>query len=167
MGVDLSVIGIGLKWDFIIVYESGYEWFGNNIIMKDVVDMWVQEGFINYSEELFMEYWFGKKVGQEYIIGLCRNIENDKFIIGLYGVNWEGSGDMYYKGVNMLYIICQFVDNDLFFRMMFRGLNCDFYYQIVMIVQVENYLFDYLGMDFLKIFDQYLCVIVLFMLELQ
>lgn len=156
LGTDLSGTGIGMKWDFIIVHESGHEWFGNNITSKDIADMWVHEGFTNYSEELFTEYWFGKKAGEEYVIGLRKNIENDKPIIGPYGVNEEGSGDMYYKGANMLHTIRHLVDNDTLFRKVLRGLNRDFCHQTVTTQQIEDYLSKNLNMDLSKIFDQYL-----------
>ena len=45
LGRDLSQTGWGLRWDFIIVHESGHEWFGNSITTNDLADMWVHEGF--------------------------------------------------------------------------------------------------------------------------
>ncbi|HKC37343.1 MAG TPA: M1 family metallopeptidase, partial [Chitinophagaceae bacterium] len=107
LGMDLSASGWGLKWDYIIVHESGHEWFANNITTIDIADMWVQEGFTDYSETLFTEYYYGKEAGSDYCIGTRTQIENDKPIIGPYGVNKEGSGDMYYKGGNMLHTIRQ------------------------------------------------------------
>ena len=74
-GRDVSFTGIGYKFDFIIVHESGHEWFGNNISMKDAADMWIHEGFTNYSENLFVEYWFGKKDGEDYVIGSRKGIQ--------------------------------------------------------------------------------------------
>ena len=87
---DVSGTGIGFKFDFIIVHESGHEWFGNNISMKDVADMWIHEGFTNYSENLFVEYHFGKKDAEDYVIGSRHNIKNASPIIGVYGANREG-----------------------------------------------------------------------------
>ncbi len=92
---DYSGSGVGFKFDFIIVHESGHEWFGNNISIKDAADLWIHEGFTNYSENLFVEYWFGKKDAEDYVIGSRQNIENKTPIIGTYGTNREGSGDMY------------------------------------------------------------------------
>jgi aminopeptidase N len=69
LGRDLSGTGWGLKWDFIIVHESGHEWFGNSITSKDLADMWIHEGFTNYSESLFVEQRYGKQAGQEYVHG--------------------------------------------------------------------------------------------------
>ncbi len=86
-GRDVSFTGIGYKFDFIIVHESGHEWFGNNISMKDAADMWIHEGFTNYSENLFVEYHFGKKDAEDYVIGSRKNIRNESPIIGKYGFN--------------------------------------------------------------------------------
>ena len=156
LGRDLSGTGWGLKWDFIIVHESGHEWFANNITTKDIADMWVHEGFTNYSETLFTEYFYGKKAGDEYNYGIRRNIKNDIPIIGKYGVNQEGSGDMYPKGANLLHSVRHAINNDSLFRSILIGLNTQFYHQTVTTVQVENYISLRAGFGFQKVFDQYL-----------
>lgn len=156
LGSDLSNTGVGLKWDFIIVHESGHEWYGNNITSKDIADMWIHEGFTCYSETLFTEYWFGKEDADKYCRGLRKNILNDKPVIGPYGVNTEGSGDMYYKGANMLHTIRTIYGNDSLFRMMLRKMNASFYHQTVTTQQIELFMSTELGMDLSKVFDQYL-----------
>ncbi|WP_394767174.1 M1 family metallopeptidase [Ferruginibacter sp.] len=155
-GTDLSGSGWGLKWDFIIVHESGHEWFGNNITSKDLADMWIHESFTNYSETLFTEYYYGKAAADAYVIGTRKRIVNDVPIIAPYGVNKEGSGDMYYKGGNMLHTIRQAINNDDLFRNILRGLNKIFYYQTVTTKQIENYISTQSKIDFSKVFDQYL-----------
>ena len=156
LGNDLSGTGWGLKWDYIIIHESGHEWFGNNITTKDIADMWVHEGFTDYSEALYTEYYYGKQAANEYVQGLRRNIANDKPIIGPYGVNHEGSGDMYYKGANLLHTIRQVINDDEKFRQILRGLNENFYHQTVTSKQVEDYFIQKSGKDLNKIFEQYL-----------
>ena len=155
-GTDLSATGWGMKWDYIIIHESGHEWFGNNITSNDIADMWVHEGFTDYSEPLFVECLYGIKAGDEYTQGLRRNIDNDRPVIGPYGVNKEGSSDMYAKGANMLHTIRQVIDNDEKFRQILRGLNKDFYHKTVDSKQVESYFSQKSGKDLSKIFDQYL-----------
>ncbi|MDR2122924.1 MAG: M1 family metallopeptidase [Flavobacteriaceae bacterium] len=155
-GYDRSGTGVGLNWDFIIVHESGHEWFGNSISNADVADMWIHEAFATYSETLFVEYHYGKKAADEYIVGQRKNIQNDIPIIGLYGVHQEGSSDMYDKGANMLHTIRQIIDDDDKFRDILRGLNKEFYHQTVTTRQIENYISQKSGMDLSKIFDQYL-----------
>lgn len=155
-GKDLSNTGWGLKWDFIIIHESGHEWFANNITYKDVADMWVHESFTNYSENLYTEYYFGKKAGQDYVIGTRELIANDIPIVGIYGVNQEGSKDMYYKGGNMLHTIRQVVNDDEKWRQILRGLNKTFYHQTVDGSQIEQYISQHAGRNLSKVFDQYL-----------
>ncbi|MVT11219.1 M1 family metallopeptidase [Chitinophaga tropicalis] len=155
-GTDLSGSGWGLKWDFIIVHESGHEWFGNNITTKDIADMWVHESFTNYSETLFTECQYGREAAFEYVTGTRKNIKNDIPIIGPYGVNVEGSGDMYYKGGNMLHTIRQVVNNDYVFRDILRGLNKTFWHQTVTTRQIEEYFNQKTNMNFNKVFEQYL-----------
>jgi len=153
---DISGTGIGLKFDFIIVHESGHEWFGNNISMRDAADMWIHEGFTNYSENLFVEYYWGKQMGADYVIGTRRGIRNDTPIIGTYGANREGSGDMYNKGGNLLHTVRQIVNDDAKWRSILQGLNKDFWHQTVTTQQVESYISQHAGIDLSKVFDQYL-----------
>jgi len=167
LGRDLSGSGWGLKWDFIIVHESGHEWFANNITTKDIADMWVHEGFTNYSEVLFIEYYYGKQAADEYLQGIRNTISNDVPVIGTYGVNKEGSGDMYAKGANLIHTIRQVINNDSIFRSILRGLNKDFYHQTVTSKQVENYISQKSGKDLSKIFDQYLRTTMIPVLELK
>ncbi len=155
-GRDVSSTGYGMKFDFIIVHESGHEWFANNITYRDVADMWIHESFIAYSESLFVDYFYGKEAGAAYCRGTRLNIANDRPIIGFYDVNRSGSGDMYSKGANMLHTIRQIIDNDDKWRSILRGLNEEFYHQTVTTKQIENYISDKAGIDFQLVFDQYL-----------
>ena len=155
-GRDLSGTGWGLKFDFIIIHESGHEWFANNITYKDIADMWIHESFTNYSESLFVEYYYGKKAGFEYVRGIRKNIQNDKPIVGHYDVNNEGSSDMYYKGANMLHTLRQIVNDDEKWRTILRGLNSTFYHQTVTTKQIENYLSSAVGIDLEPFFNQYI-----------
>ncbi|MGC6431018.1 MAG: M1 family metallopeptidase [Jejuia sp.] len=156
LGNDLSGTGWGLKFDFIIIHEAGHEWFANNITNKDVADMWIHEGFTSYSENLYLEYYFGKEAGAEYVIGTRKNIANDRPMIGYYNVNKEGSSDMYFKGANMLHTLRQLVEDDEKWRQMLRGLNTKFYHQTVSTQQVENYISSQFGKDLTEFFNQYL-----------
>lgn len=155
-GRDLSGTGWGLKFDFIIIHESGHEWFANNITYKDIADMWIHESFTNYSESLFVEYYYGKEAGAAYVKGTRKGIKNDRPIIGNYDVNNEGSGDMYPKGGNMLHTIRQIVNNDEKWRSILRGLNSTFYHQTVTTKQIEDYLTTEVGLDLSTVFNQYL-----------
>ena len=156
LGSDLSGSGWGLNWDFIIEHESSHEWFGNNITSKDLADMWIHESFANYSETLYTEYLFGIDAGNEYNYGTRKKIKNNVPIIAHYNVNEEGSGDMYYKGGNMLQLIRHSLNDDAKWRSILRSLGKTFYHQIVTAKQIENYISKNAGIDFSKVFDQYL-----------
>ncbi len=155
-GRDISRTGWGNKFDFIIIHESGHEWFANNITYKDIADMWIHESFIAYSEGLYVEYWFGKEAGFEYLRGIRSNIANDSPIIGPYGVNKSGSGDMYQKGATMLHMIRQVVDDDDKWRDILRGLNETFWHQTVTTEQIEGYMQEHTDFDLQPVFDQFL-----------
>ena len=156
LGRDLSRTGWGLKFDFIIIHESGHEWFANNITYKDAADMWIHEGFTAYSENLFLDYHYGSEASADYVIGTRANIQNDKPIIGTYNVNSEGSSDMYYKGANMLHTLRQLVNDDEKWRQLLRGLNKTFYHQTITTQEIENYISEFLELNLTAFFNQYL-----------
>jgi aminopeptidase N len=145
-----------MKWDFIIVHESAHEWWGNNISVKDHADMWVHESFANYAENIYAECQDGKRAGAEYVIGSRLNIKNDEPIIADYGVNGDGSGDMYYKGGAMLHMMRLIIDNDEKWRSILRGIQSTFYHQTVTGAEVESYINKQSGIDFGPVFKQYL-----------
>jgi aminopeptidase N len=153
---DSSGTGLGMEWDFIIVHESAHEWFANNITAKDNADMWVHESFANYSEGIYTECLFGKDAGARYIIGNRRGIRNDRPIIPAYGVNEQGSGDMYPKGGEMLHTMRTVLDDDAKWREILVGLNRTFRHQTVMGQQIRDYISQQAGIDFGKVFEQYL-----------
>ena len=156
LGRDLSGTGWGLKWDFIIVHESAHEWWGNSITSKDLADMWVHESFANYAENLYTECRFGKAAGAAYVIGTRSKVQNDRPIVAHFGVNAEGSGDMYYKGGNMLHTIRQLVGDDEKWRGILRGLNATFWHQTVTGAQIVEYISRESGIDLRPVFAQYL-----------
>lgn len=156
LGMDLSSTGWGLKFDFIIIHEAGHEWFANNITNKDIADMWIHEGFTAYSENLFLDYYYGEEASVAYVIGTRSRIKNDRPLIGAYGVNNEGSGDMYYKGANMLHTLRQLVEDDEKWREILRGLNAKFYHQTVTTKQIEDYIINETNKDLMAFFNQYL-----------
>ncbi|UII23110.1 M1 family metallopeptidase [Fulvivirga ligni] len=155
-GRDLSLSGWGMKFDFIIIHESGHEWFANNITYKDIADMWIHESFTAYSETLFLEYFYSKEAANEYVLGTRSSILNDRPIIGYYDVNYSGSGDMYYKGANMLHTLRQLFNDDNKWRSALRGMNEKYYHATVTTEEIENYLSEQLGKDLKPFFDQYL-----------
>ena len=155
LGRDLSRTGWGLKFDYIIIHEAGHEWFANNITYKDIADMWVHESFTTYSENLFLDYHYGKEAASDYVIGTRTGISNSSPMIGTYGVNKRGS-DLYTKGANLLHTLRQIAKDDEIWRMILRGLNSEFYHQTVDTKQIEEYITSKIGFDLTTFFDQYL-----------
>lgn len=155
-GRDGSGTGLGLTWDFIIIHESGHEWFGNNITTNDLADMYIHESFTNYSETLFLDYVYGEEAANDYNHGLRKQIQNDKPIIPVYGVNAQGSGDMYVKGGNMIHTIRHSIDDDKLFKNILTGLNMTFHNKTVDGKQIQQYISDKAGFDYSKVFKQYL-----------
>ena len=156
LGRDRSNTGVGLGFDFIIIHESGHEWFGNNITARDVADNWIHEGFTTYTETLFAEQLQGKQKAYEYVQGQRLNIKNDKPVIGPYGVHQHGSGDMYDKAANLVHMIRVMMNDDAKFRKLLRGMNEKYYHSFVTSADIESYINQVSGIDFSAIFNQYL-----------
>lgn len=155
LGRDLSGSGWGMKFDYIIIHEAGHEWFANNITYADVADMWIHESFTTYSENLFLDYHYGKQASAEYVIGMRSQVVNDRPILGIYDVHYSGSRDMYFKGANILHTLRQLVDDDEKWRQMLRGLNTHFYHKTVRSQELINYLDDQIELDLQPFFQQY------------
>ncbi|MCX6324443.1 MAG: M1 family metallopeptidase [Sphingobacteriales bacterium] len=156
LGTDRSGTGLGLKWDFIIVHESGHEWFGNSLSSYDIADMWIHEGFTTYSEVLFVEYYYGKEAAEAYLTGLWLTIANDIPVIGAYGVNREGSGDMYVKAANMIHYIRLWINDDKKFRAMLLYLTNRYAHSNLSSTIIEKELIRKSGKKLTPLFNQYL-----------
>jgi aminopeptidase N len=155
-GRDFSGSGWGKKWDFLIVHETAHEWFGNSITTYDIADKWVHESFAAYAEVLFLDDYFQKEAGTEYVIGMRRMIKNDTAIIAAYGINMEGSTDMYSKGRSLIHMIRTIINDDEIFKKILHDLNKEFYHSIVTTKDIENFINSKIQMDIAPIFDQYL-----------
>jgi aminopeptidase N len=146
----------GIDFDYIIIHETGHEWWGNKVSVKDVADLWVHEGFCTYSEVLYVEYTLGKEAAERYAFNMRKRIRNDKPIIGDYEVNNEGSGDMYNKGAVMLHTLRKYLNNDPLFFSILKGIQTEFAYETVTTKQIENYIAAKAGLDLKAFFEQYL-----------
>lgn len=153
---DISKTGHGLKFDYIIIHESGHEWFGNSITAKDVADWWIHESFTTYSEALYIDYHFGKKASQEYVHGQRMEIANDMPVQGPYGVNRSGSKDKYFKGAVLLNMIRSIINDDEKWRSILRGMGQRFYHQTTDYNEVVDYISEQADIDLKPVFEQYL-----------
>jgi aminopeptidase N len=156
LGQDLSFTGIGLLFDYITIHESGHEWFGNSITSKDIADMWIHEGFTTYSESVFVECMYGYDKAMKYINGQRMAVTNDKPIIGIFGVNKEGSGDMYFKGALMLNTLRHVMNDDTKWWAMLLKYSETYRKQVIDTDMVVNFFNKESGLNLTPIFNQYL-----------
>ena len=167
LGSDLSDTGMGMLFDFIIIHESGHEWFGNSITSRDIGGMWIHEGFTCYTGTVFLGCQYGYEKSQIYINGLKRNVQNDQPIIGPYGVNKEGSGDMYYKGALMLNTIRSVINDDAKWWTILLKYSEKFRHQIIDTKTVIDFFNTESGLDLTPVFNQYLRYSTIPSLELK
>jgi aminopeptidase N len=156
LGSDLSSTGIGLLFDYITIHESGHEWFGNSITSRDIADMWIHEGFTMYSEVVYVECQYGAEKAQKYMNGMKRNVYNDMPIIGPFGVNKEGSGDMYYKGALMLNTLRHIIHNDDLWWKIILDYSTTFKHKIIDTETVVAFFNKESNLNLTPVFNQYL-----------
>ncbi len=152
-GFDISEMN--MQWDYIIVHESGHEWWGNNVSAKDIADLWLHESFCTYSESIYVESNYDYKTAMQYINARKDNVKNLRPMIGDYDVNNEGD-DLYYKGMLVLNTIRHIIDNDELWWSILKGIQTDFAYQTITTKQIEDYISTNGGKDLSKVWDQYL-----------
>jgi aminopeptidase N len=167
LGDDLSGTGVGLLFDYIIIHESGHEWFGNSITSKDIADMWIHEGFTCYSETVYLECQYDYDKAMTYVNGQANNVQNDSPIIGKYGVNNEGSGDMYYKGSLMLNTLRHVINDDTKWWKIILDYSNTYRHKIIDTETVIAFFNKASGMNLTPIFNQYLRHTTIPTLEIQ
>jgi aminopeptidase N len=153
---DWTGVGISPRFDFIIIHESGHEWFGNAVSAADRSDMWIHEGWTTYLEALYVEYMFGHDDAIKYISGYKPKVKNERPIISARGVNATPPQDQYFKGILFLNTLRSVVDDDTKWFAMLHDLFQKFKYQNIMTEDVVAYFNSSTGMNLTPIFDQYL-----------
>ncbi len=156
LGNDLSGTGVGMLFDYITIHESGHEWFGNSVTSRDIADMWIHEGFTQYTEIVFIECQFGYEQAMKYAYGLQRNVGNRSPIIGFYGVNKEGSGDMYPKGALLLNTLRHIVNDDTKWWQTLLKYSQTFRHKIIDTKTVVDFFNTEMQMNLSAVFNQYL-----------
>jgi len=153
---DWTGVGVSLKFDFIIIHESGHEWFGNAVTAADPSDMWIHEGWTTYLECLYVEYMFGHDDAVKYVNGYKAKVKNAVPIIAERGVNAEPPQDMYFKGALFLNTLRSVVNDDPRWWKLIRDLYKRFKYKNIMTEDIVQFFDRKTGKDMTPIFNQYL-----------
>lgn len=153
---DWTGVGISPRFDFIIIHESGHEWFGNSITAADPADMWIHEGWTTYLESLYVEYRWGKADALRYLSGYRPKVRNLRPIVAERGVNAEPTQDQYFKGALMLNTLRSVVDDDARWWRLLHDFYQHFKYQNILTEDVVQYFNRQTGMNLTPIFNQYL-----------
>ncbi len=156
LGRDWTGVGISPRFDFIIIHESGHEWFGNSITAADPSDMWIHEGWTTYLESLYVEYRWGKDDAIKYLSGYRPKVVNLRPIVAERGVNAEPTEDQYFKGALMLNTLRSVVNDDAKWWALLHDFYQHFKYQNIMTEDVVAYFNQQTHMNLTPIFDQYL-----------
>ncbi|MTB51828.1 M1 family metallopeptidase [Lewinella sp. W8] len=147
-----------MDWDYIIIHETGHEYFGNSISVADHAEMWIHESFTTYMEALYVEFLYGQADAIRYLMTQKRFIQNESPILGPLDVNFDdfGSSDHYYKGAWVLHTLRHAINDDPLFFGMLRSFYQDHERSIVNTQQVIDYFSRYAQRDLGPFFEQYL-----------
>ncbi len=166
-GRDWTGVGISPRFDFIIIHESGHEWFGNAITAQDRADMWIHEGWTTYMETLYVEYRWGKADALRYTNGLKPKVKNVRPIIPPYNINAEPPQDQYFKGALMLNTLRSVLDDDAAWFAAIHDFYQHFKYRTITTDEVVTWWNGRTGLNLTPFFDQYLRHAALPTLELE
>jgi aminopeptidase N len=153
---DWTGVGISPRFDFILIHESGHEWFGNSVSAQDRADMWIHEGWTTYLESLYVEYRWGKADALKYISGFKHHVKNDAPILPAYGVNATPPQDEYFKGALMINTLRSIVDDDAKWFRILHDFYQKFKYQTITTEQVVAFFNQATGMNLTPVFNEYL-----------
>ncbi|RYG26262.1 M1 family peptidase [bacterium] len=156
LGRDWTGVGISPRFDFIIIHESGHEWFGNSVSAADVADMWIQEGWTTYLESLYCEYHYGKADALKYINGYKSKVGNRQPILQRRGINQSPPQDQYFKGALFINTLRSVVDDDKKWWAVLRKFHQTFKYKNILTGDVVRFFNQNTGMDLTPMFDEYL-----------
>lgn len=166
-GRDWTGVGISPRFDFIIIHESGHEWFGNAISARDVSDMWIHEGWDTYAESLYVEYLYGKPDAIRYINGLKSKVENKAPILTTRNTGEQPTEDQYFKGGLFLNTLRSVIDDDPKWFALVHDYYQTFKYKTILTEDVVGFFNQHTGLDLTPEFNQYLRHAALPMLELH
>jgi aminopeptidase N len=171
---DWTGVGISTRFDFIIIHESGHEWFGNSISAQDRSDMWIHEGWDTYLEALFVEFQYSHADALRYLNGdpdlvvpttpgrhyngvkshiATRNIRP---IVTERGVAEDPPQDQYFKGAMMLNTLRSILDDDPRWFSLIHAFYQHFKYQNIMTEDVVAWWNQQTGLPLTPFFNQYL-----------
>jgi aminopeptidase N len=156
LGRDWTGVGVSPKFDFIIIHESGHEWFGNAVSAADRSDMWIHEGWTTYLEVLYVEYTFGHEDAQKYVNGYKAKVQNREPIIAERGVAATPPQDMYFKGALFLNTLRSVINDDARWWALIHDFYQHFKYQNIMTEDVVAYFNQQTQLYLTPLFDQYL-----------
>jgi len=153
-GMDRS--GLKLPFDYIIIHETGHEWWGNSVTAADIADMWIHESFCTYSEAIYAECMYGYDTAMSYVNAMRSTVSNKTPIVGTYGLNREGHSDMYVKGMLFLNTLRHVIDNDEIWWPMIKNMSdTTFKYRITDYDEVVSFFNQKTGMNLSPLFEQY------------
>jgi aminopeptidase N len=153
---DWTGVGISPKFDFIIIHESGHEWFGNAVSAADVSDMWIHEGWTTYLENLYVEHTFGYDAALKYVNGYKSKVRNRDPIVTQRGIHRSPPQDMYFKGALFLNTLRNVVNDDQKWWKVLHDFFQHFKYQNILTEDVVAFFNAHLGQDLTPLFNQYL-----------
>lgn len=146
------------KVSYIILHETGHEWFGNSVTAADLADVWLQEGFTTYGESLYLEKDMTNSAADKQLLMYRLFIKNKYPMVGPYGRKYFDyhDGDVYTKGAWLLKTLRTQINDDATFFKLLRTWYAENAYHLVRSEDFIEMVGQITGKDYNWLFDQYL-----------
>lgn len=147
-------------WEDLMAHELSHHWWGNLITCSDATEMWLNEGWAEYSVHLFKESLYGEEAYRDVVNANHLEIVNYGFAND--GGNYLTLAEMphdytygfttYNKGAMVAHNLRGYMGDSLFFDCIPAFLNA-YAFQPVTSEQFRDYLSDCSGMDMAPFFE--------------
>lgn len=160
-----AAVNGSLSYEGTIMHELFHHWFGDLITCERPEEMWINEGFADYSEALVQEWLYNTEttdayaehIRDEHITTLQNLAKQDGGLYALDNVPQEQTYGMhsYQKGGQVIHTLRYYMGDSLFFSSLSQLLN-HFAYQNVNSEQFFTYLSQVSGMNLMNFYEDWI-----------
>ena len=154
-----------LAYETTIMHELFHHWFGDLITCERPEEMWINEGFADYSEALLMEWLYTTEIYNTYAdyirdehINTLQNLaKQDGGLYALDNVPQDQTYGMhsYHKGGQVIHTLRYYMGDSLFFNCLSQLLT-QYAYQNINSEEFFTYLTQISGMNLMNFYDDWI-----------
>jgi aminopeptidase N len=140
-------------------HELGHQWFGDNVTCASWADIWVNEGFASYSEQLMLENLYPAEAAQN-MLDVHDNVKSQPngsvYVLDSLNEGRIFSGRLTYdKGSAIVHTIRFVLNNDTQFFQALKNFQQDFADSVAKGIDVQYALEAESGLDLTNLFSEW------------